>query len=56
MKAAFKVNAAKAAKQLTVHVRVTGMRRVRVRLWLGARIIRFGAWVMGTRSEISVDR
>jgi len=45
-----------AARRLTISVRVKGVRRWRARCFIGARIIRLGAWVMGTRGRINIER
>ena len=38
---------------LQIEVRVTGMKILRARLWLGCMVMRFGAWVIGVgRCEI----
>ncbi len=44
---AVSVNAQEAAQQLTLHVRLHGVQMLRFRTWLGAHIIRLGAWVIG---------
>jgi hypothetical protein len=47
-----------AARNMTLSVKVTGVRRYRARLWLGGQIIRFAARVIGMRGavEIILDR
>lgn len=47
------VSMPKAMRQTTLSVRVTGVKRTRVRLRLGAWIFRFGALVMGCDVEIA---
>lgn len=43
------VSATEAAKQITmtVRVKVTHMRLMRARIWIGSRIMMAGAWVIG---------
>lgn len=41
------VSMAELAGQMTINLRLTGVNVFRVRLWLGARLMRLGAWVMG---------
>ena len=41
------VPASKALSGYTLTVEITGLRAMRVRLWLAARLIRLGAWVSG---------
>lgn len=42
-------------KNITVKIRITGIISLRVRMWLGVRIMRFGAWVIGCQSDIGVS-
>lgn len=44
--------ASKAIGGLTLQVRLTGLPIMRTRLWLGARILRLAAWVIGCDVEI----
>lgn len=41
------ISAGEAVQQLTLNVRLHGAQMLRFRAWLGARIIRLGAWVIG---------
>jgi len=41
-----------ALKNINVHVRVTGVKRARVRLWIAMRIIAIGVWVSGMGLKI----
>lgn len=49
-----RVPAAKAIQSLTLKVRVTGMRRFRIRMWLAIRLLKLAAWVIGTGIEIEL--
>lgn len=40
-------------KNATLNVRLTGVKRWRVRLWIGMRLIRLAAWIMWMNIEIS---
>jgi len=42
------------ARNLTVEIRVSGVKTWRGRLWLGARLIRLAVWVIGCQSNIEV--
>lgn len=43
--AAAVINAGEVCKNVTMTVRVTGMRKWRFRLWLGMQLLRLTAWV-----------
>jgi hypothetical protein len=51
-----KVPMAKAMQDATLHVKVTGVRRWKARVAVGAWIVRLGAKVIGVRCEMSIDR
>lgn len=40
--------------RLVVEMRLTGVRRLRLRLWLGTQIFSLGAWVIGHGVEVEV--
>ena len=40
---------------ITVNVRVTGHRRAAIRIWIGTKIIEFGVYLLGSRSQIDMD-
>jgi hypothetical protein len=45
---------AKALQSMTLQVRVTGLRRFRIRVWLGIRLLKLAAWVIGTGINIEL--
>ena len=47
------VSAASVMRNVTMEVRITGVKTLRVRLWLAKRLIRLAAIVAGTKVEIS---
>lgn len=51
-----RVPAAKAMQSLTIKVRVTGLRRFKLRLWLGTQLLKLAAWVIGANIEIEVQQ
>ena len=44
-----------AARAIKVTLNVTGLRRWRVRLWLGARLMRLATAVIGCRGEVLIN-
>ena len=40
--------------KLTLEIRVTHVKRAKLRLWLGARLLKFATWVGGFGSEIEL--
>ena len=53
-KAQISVSAVKAMKDSDVaaRIKITGMREMRVRMWISTRLIMLGMWVIGGRTEI----
>ncbi|AHE56013.1 hypothetical protein [Sphingomonas sanxanigenens] len=52
-----KVNPADAMRGLTLTTKLTGMKRLAVRIWIGTRILMLAAMVFGCRVEVDiVDR
>lgn len=49
------VPAGEALRELKVTLKVTGMRKARARLWVGARLFRFAAWATGCQGEMYVN-
>jgi hypothetical protein len=49
------VNAGEALRHIKVTIRVKGLRRLRFRLWLGSKLFRIGAAVMGCLIEVLID-
>lgn len=41
------VDAVDLMRHMTMNVKVRRMRTVRVRIWLGTKVIRLGAWIIG---------
>lgn len=41
--------------RVTMHVRVRGAGTFPARLWLGVRLIKLGAWVIGTQFKIETN-
>ena len=41
------INMTDCMKNVTLEVKVTGMRQLRVRIWIATKILMLGAWVMG---------
>lgn len=41
-----------AMRNITIKVKLTGVRRARVRMWLGAKLFALAAWITGTDWEI----
>ena len=39
----------------TLRFRVRGVRSMRARLWLGAKIVSFAAWVIGCEVDVSLE-
>jgi len=52
VKAAVDLDAKELATMITLRVRIRRMRRWRVRLWIGCRLIRLASWVMWVPVEI----
>jgi hypothetical protein len=52
---AYTVKAADAMKRATMNVTVTGMRVLRIRLWLGVKLIGLACWVMGCGCEVELE-
>ncbi len=52
---AIDISAYEAAQQLTLRVRLHGVQMLRLRTWLGTRIIRLGARVIGCGIVIEQD-
>ena len=46
-------SASEAIRQCKVAIRVTGMKRAKLRLWLGIKLIALGAWITGCDVEIN---
>ena len=42
-------------QRVTLHVTVTGQRRVAIRVWLGSKLILLAARIMGCGIEITTD-
>jgi hypothetical protein len=55
MKSPATINANEAMRSIKLTVRVTGLRRLRARLWLGARIVGLAALVMGCEAEVLIN-
>jgi hypothetical protein len=51
---AIKIPMRQVMPKVTLHMVITGMVRARLRLWLGARIIRLGGYVIGCSVEMVV--
>ena len=49
----FEVNVNNLLPQMTMEVRLIGMRRLTARLWLGMRFIKFGVWLTGMNCQVS---
>lgn len=47
-----KIQATELLRNLTLRVRLVGVKTMRVRIWLGTRIIRLGAAVIGCTIEL----
>lgn len=47
-----KVNVMDGMNQITLHVRLVGMKRFAVRLWVAKQLIRLAALVLGTGLEV----
>jgi len=45
---------AEVMSSMTIELRATGVKRMRFRLWLGAKIIAIAAFVMGCNLELEV--
>jgi len=43
------------ARELTMNVRVTGLKMFSVRMWIGLRVMRIAAAIIGCKSRIDVD-
>lgn len=43
-------------RNLELKICVTGVKTWRVRLWLGALLMRFAAWVIGCKCEVEVRK
>jgi hypothetical protein len=48
------VRMAEIAKDITINIRLTGMKRFAVRMWIGVQIIRLAALILPTATEIEV--
>jgi hypothetical protein len=42
-------------RNITLHIRVTGQRVTAIRFWLGTRLLRLAAWVIGCGIEIDTE-
>lgn len=49
-----KVDASEAMANVTCKIRVTGMRRMRVRWWIGMHMISLAIWIMGIKADVKV--
>lgn len=49
------VDMAEVMSGLTMQVQVTGVRMLRVRLWLGLRVLKLAAMIMGCGIAVSLD-
>lgn len=52
---ALNVSVAEAARNLTIEVKITGLRMFRARMWLAALICKLAALVAGCKSDVSVE-
>lgn len=52
--ASLKIPAASLTDRMTFVVRVTGIRRLRVRIFIATQLIRLAGWVSGCRTEVIV--
>ena len=52
----FGVHLPRVAKQFDLKIKVTGVRRFRVRVWLGVQVLKLAAIVMGVGFEVSVEK
>jgi hypothetical protein len=43
------------AKDITINIKLTGMKRFAVRMWIGVQIIRLAALILPTATEIEVE-
>lgn len=46
------INMGEAARSVTLQLKVTGLRKFRLRLWLASQVFRLGAAIAGTGIEI----
>lgn len=44
-----------AVSGLTLQIRVTGIDVLRVRLWLGAQLMRLAGWIIGCNVEVEIE-
>ena len=47
-----KIRATDAMHSVTLHIAVVGVRELRVRLWIGLRLLRLAAWIMNCRINV----
>lgn len=48
------MKASEAMASLTCKIRVTGMKRMHVRWWIGMQMLSLAVWIMGTKADIKV--
>jgi hypothetical protein len=46
------IKAVDAMRDMTITVRITGMKELRLRLWIGVRLVRLAARIMGMGIEV----
>ncbi len=46
----------KVVSQLVLQIRVTGLRTLRVRVWLGLQVMKLAAAIIGTQVSISIEK
>ena len=45
------------AENATIEIEITGLRVMQARIWLGCKIVKLGAWVMGVnKTTFEVER
>ena len=54
MNSNIRVSMSDVASGLTAQLKISGMRRWRVRLWIGEQLIRLGVRVMGMRCSMAI--
>ncbi len=49
-----KVDVNNLVKVITVHISITGYKKLRVKMFIGKQLIRLGVWIMGIKCEIEI--